>query len=96
MALGFHGGDSGGLFYQTYLIKPRHDRNEFSVYLQKLNDVVRASTLGLMCRSGSDQSCPRVAPRQATEEVWAQCRLGDRRREVWLTEGRAKLYIEAP
>ena len=38
MALGFHGGDSGGLFYQTYLIKPRHDRNEFSVYLQKLND----------------------------------------------------------
>jgi len=35
--------------YQTFLIKSRHDRNEFSVYLQKLNYVVRARTLGLMC-----------------------------------------------
>ena len=63
----------------------RHDAQivmEFSICLQKRNDVVHSSTLGLMCRSASGQSCPLVAPRQATEVAWALCRLGDRRREA--------------
>ena len=50
----------------------------------------------LTLQSASDQSCPRVAQRRVIEAVWAQCRLGVRRFEAWLTEGRVKLYIEAP
>ena len=78
-------------------VEQRHDALNFSDYLQKLNYMVRViSTLGLMYRSARGQSCPLVARRQATEEAWALCRPGDRRREAWLTEGRAKLYIKAP
>ncbi len=61
----------------------RRDALNFSDYLQKLNYMVRViSTLRLMYQSASGQSCPLVAPRQATEEAWALCRLGDRRREA--------------